>query len=62
MEVALRCAPRRPSGWDAGGDERRTAHLGRVRAEHLVSELRRPGEDSGLRPNRVCAFVESPKT
>ena len=31
-------------------------------AEHLVSELRRPGEGSELRPNPVCAFVESPRT
>ena len=43
-------------------ETRHTAHLGRVRTEHLVPELRGPGEGSELRPNRVCAFVESPRT
>ena len=52
------CTPRKPSGWDGGGDK-----LQQPRSPSTWSpELLRPGKSTKLRPNQVCAFVEYPST
>ena len=61
----LRChsrrAPRKPRGWDQEVI-RHTAHLGRVHSPSWSLELLGPGKGTKCRPNRVCAFVEYPRT
>ena len=54
--------PRKPRGWDWGGDK--THHPpGRVRSPSTWSpELLRPMNGTKHRPNRVCAFVEYLRT
>ena len=57
-----RSAPREPKNWDRGDDK--THHpTGRV---HLPStwplELLRSGKGTKCRPNKLCAFVEYPRT
>ena len=57
-----RCAQRKPNGWD-GEVIRCTAHLGSVHWPSTWSpELLGPGKGTKRRPDRVCAFVEYPRT
>ena len=55
-------APRKLGSWDGGGDK--THHqTGRVRSPSTwLPELLKPGRGTKRRPNRVCAFVEYPRT
>ena len=67
QEVRRQSAPQRTlkakqSGW-TGETVRRTAHLRRRRSPSTwSSEMFRPGKGTKCGPNRVCAFVEYPRT
>ena len=53
------CTPRKPNGWDQGGDK---VHRppGTVHSPSTWSpELLGPGKSTKHRPNEVCAFVET---
>ena len=54
-----RCAPRKPSGWDWGGDKMHCTPGESALTKHLVT---RAGKGTKRRPNQVCAFVEYPRT
>ena len=56
------CAPRKPSGWDGEGDKTHRPPGECALAKHLVPELLGPGKGTKRRPDRVCVFVEYPRT
>ena len=55
-------APRKPRGWDWGGDKMH-CQAGRVHSPSTWSpEPPGPGKGTKRRPNQVCAFVEYSRT
>ena len=56
------CTPRKPSGWDWGGNKTYCLS-GRLCSPSIWSpEVLRPGKGTKREPNQVCAFEEYPKT
>ena len=54
--------PRKPRGWDQGGDKMHRP-AGRVHSPITwLPELFGPGKSTKRRPNRVCPFVEYLRT
>ena len=55
-------APRKPSGWDPGGNKMHHPPGESVVITHLVAWAAWTWEGHKFRPNRVCAFVEYQRT
>ena len=57
------CTPRKPSGWDGGGDKLQPSTGGDYALLRTWSfELLKTGMGAKHRPKQVCAFVEYTKT
>ena len=52
------CTPRKPSGWEGGGDKTHRPPGRGCSPSTWSPELLRPGKGTKRRPNRACAFVE----
>ena len=62
LRQRYRIAPRKLSGWDRGGDKVHHTPGIMQSPSSWSPELLGPGKSTKRKPDRVCAFVEYPRT